>query len=29
MVKEIFWKSVAAPKAFEIPCAFRIGGNDE
>jgi hypothetical protein len=29
MVNETFWKSVVAPKAFEIPCALRIGGNDE
>jgi hypothetical protein len=26
-VKETFWKSGLAPKAFEIPCALRIGGN--
>ena len=26
-VNETFWKSGFAPKCFEIPCAFMIGGN--
>src|SRR5882672_6673406 len=25
-VKDTFWKSGLAPKAFEIPCTLRIGG---
>jgi hypothetical protein len=24
----MFWKSGFAPKAFDIPCALMIGGND-